>query len=240
MGRFKFKSIFAFLFVLASVMVMFNNVKAIVGVDPDISNGGTWSQDSSGRAITGGTIYNSTMSIAEQTYRWAAFWGNITGSIELREGGSNSIYSWTITDIQDASVIYASTNSSTLDPGSLAAFNDTYLADADTAYGYVTTVTDSITNTFDGANTFQSPSMSTAINVNHTQMESTWDNYIMRVADIDVSATSDIVFAAEIKNDQPSFYPGHQADYELLVPENEENGDGEGSTTTYYFWLEFN
>jgi len=216
---------------------------AITGFDPTLYDS-TWSQSSSGASVTGGNVYNATVSTNEQTYRWAALWGNISGQIVLNNEDGNAVISWVISQIQDASVVYATTYDGTLDPTNFASFNRLQLNNTDKAYGYDPFVTDSISNTFTNYANFQSPSMDNPVVANTTVLESVWTNYVFRLNSSDVPASYPggqdyVVWAVGVQNDQNSFY-GVTADYELLIPENEEVGQGEGSPTTYYFWLEFN
>jgi len=243
MVSFTFKEVTGYLLIVFFVGVLsMTGVKAITGVDLTPASS-TWSQSSAGESISGGNVYNATVSVSEQTYRWAALWGNITGSVVLNNEDANSVISWTVSSVQDGSIFYATTNDGTLDPTDFAAFNRLQLNNTDKAYGYDPFVTDSISNTFTNYANFQSPSMDSPVVANTTVLESTWTNYVFRFNSSDVPASYPggqdyVVWAVEVQNDQNSFY-GVTADYELLIPENEEVGQGEGSPTTYYFWLEY-
>jgi len=218
-------------------------VLAMTGVTPS-GDSSSWSQMSSGVGTSAGTVYNANIVATEQTYRWAALWGNISGSMVLRDGDSNQFIEWTIADVKNGSVLYATTFGGVLEPGNLSSTNNTFLKLADDSYGFKQSVTDSITNTFTNVANFQSPSMDTNLIVNSTVLSSMWTNYMLRRTSENLSGSypndqDGFVWAVEIKNDQPSFL-GHTADYQLLLPENEEVGQHRGQVTTYYFWLEFN
>ncbi|MBR9682038.1 MAG: hypothetical protein GOV00_04575, partial [Candidatus Altiarchaeota archaeon] len=91
--------------------------------------------------------------------------------------------------------------------------------------------------------TFQSPSMDTNLTANSSTIGSVWTNYLLRrtptwASGQYLSGQDDFVWAVEIKNNQPSF-TGLSADYQLVLPENEEVGQHRDQSTTYYFWLEF-
>jgi len=234
-------------FTAAALLVLFAGVKAIVGVTPQPGNT-TWSQESGGYNVTGGYIYNVTLDVSEQTYRWAAFWGNLTGKIVLKDSSGNDFVAvhWTINNVQPGSIIYATPNQNPVDPTNLAKVNQTFLNLADQAFGYDPTVTDSITNTYKYFGNFQSPSRDTSIPTNMTWLNvtggGTWKNYILRFDSTWPSGTHPgdeiyFVFAVEVLENQKAFN-SQLADYELLIPENEEAGDGEGVPTTYYFWVE--
>jgi len=216
---------------------------ALSGFDPTLY-ASQWNQDPSGTSVSGGNIYNATFSVAEQTYRWAALWGNVTGSIVLRTADGSQLISWIIEQVQNESVIYATTNDGTLNPSNFNSFSNANLQNTDTAYGYDVDVTDSITNTYTGVANFQSPSMNSPVVANTTILQATWTNYVFRFNSSEVPASYPggrdyVVWAVETVDDQASFYGGLTADYQLLIPENQEVGQGKGTPTTYYFWMEF-
>jgi hypothetical protein len=156
---------------------------------------------------TGGNIYQYNLTSIDKTYRWVGLWGNITGSIQLRTT-SNSFRTWPVSTVTAGSVLYATTYAEGVDPTSFSLTNVTYLNQADTAYGFNNSVTDSI-------------------------------NYMIRRTSVEIGDESNVVWAVEVDPGQTAFN-SQLADYELLLPENEEVGDGEGTITTYYLWLEFN
>ena len=187
---------------------------------------------------TAGNIYQYNLTGEDKTYRWVGLWGNISGSIKLKTS-SNDFRTWTVGTVTQGSILYATTNPNGITPSSFQGTDNADLNSADTAYGFANTVTDSITNTYTGTTTFQSPSMQSGISVNSTTMGATWVNYMIQRDATAISAPEHIVWAAYVDPAQTAFNGG-LADYELLIPENEEAGDGEGSSTTYYLWLEFN
>jgi hypothetical protein len=188
--------------------------------------------------VVAGNIYSEEFTSTEKTYRWVGLWGNITGSIQLRTT-SNSFRTWPVSTVTAGSVLYATTYASGIDPTSFSLTNVTFLNQADVVYGYLTTVTDSISNTYIGVATFQSPSMQTGITTNTSVLDSgSWVNYMIRRTSSTISDESDVIWAVEVDPGQTAFN-SQLADYELLLPENEEVGDGEGTLTTYYLWLEF-
>ena len=188
---------------------------------------------------TAGTIYEYNLSTTEKSYRWVGLWGNVSGSVQLSDG-SNAFYSWTVNTVTAGSILYALTDATGIDPTDFGYFNSTYLGESDTAYGYSSSVTDSITNTYTGVGDFDSPSRDTNVDVNSTSVGS-WTNYVMRADSTDyaIGSTNEIVWAVSINPGQSAFN-GELADYELLIPENEEAGDGEGTATSYYLWIELN
>ena len=191
-------------------------------------------------SFTGGYIYYANLTTSEQTYRWAGFYGVLSGSIVLRDASGNDFYTWSAGG-NTGSFVYATTNSTTIDPSYFVAINASNgdLGAADTAYGFVSTVTDSISNTYDYYNTYSSPS-SVSFVTNSTPLQGgIWTNYLIKMVSgtTQPTATTDLVWAVEVNASKTAFN-GVTADYELLIPENEEPGDGQDVPTFYYFWVE--
>lgn len=188
---------------------------------------------------TAGYIYEYNLSTTEKSYRWVGLWGNVSGSVQLQDG-TNTFYSWAVSTVTAGSILYALTDATGIDPTDFGLFNSTYLSQTDTAYGYLDSVSDSVTNTYTGASSFDSPSRQTNIDVNSTSVGS-WTNYVIRAdgTDYEIGSTNEVVWAVSI-NPAQSAFDGGLADYELLIPENEEAGDGEGTATSYYLWIELN
>jgi len=222
---------------LVVALLTVKEVSAMGGVTNTSYASETFTPSNGSIGTTGGYVYTFNVSTQEKTYRWVGLWGNATGEVALRTA-SNNFYTWPLSTITSGSILYATTDISGIDPTN---FENTTgyadLEDADTAYGYDSSVIDSINSTYDSGGSFQSPSMQYAIYVNTTTVDS-WTNYMIPKA-ASISATDDIVWAVSI-NPQQTAFNGQKADYELLIPENEEAGDGEGTVTTYYLWMELN
>ena len=215
---------------------------AITGANPS-GDSSSWSQMPLGTETSGGTVYRANIVTSEQTYRWAALWGNISGSMVLRDSSSNQFLEWAIFDVQNDSVLYATTFNGVLEPSNFSSTNGTFLNLADLSFGFNKNVTDSITHTFVDTANFQSPSMDINLTANSTLVSDVWTNYVLRrtpewVAGQYPASQDDFVWAVKLRDDQPSF-AGLSADYQIILPENEEIGQHKNQVTTYYFWLEF-
>ena len=187
---------------------------------------------------TGGYVYTFNITTEEKTYRWVGLWGNATGNVKLGTT-TNDFYTWG--SVTTGSVLYATPNSTGIYVASFTETNETDLEGADTAYGYATGLTDNIESTYTASGTFQSPSMGAGILVNTTTVDA-WTNYFIKMngdTNVPVSSLNEIVWAVDITVDTAGFN-GELMDFELLIPENEEPGDGEGTITTYYLWMELN
>ena len=212
-------------------------VSAIGGASNDTYVAETYTPINGSIDTTAGTIYAYNVSTQEKTYRWVGLWGNVTGSIRLQTA-SATFYYWPLSTVTAGSILYATTDATGVDPTYFYLTNNTYLNQADAAYGYSTSVLDSITNTYTGSGNFQSPSMDNPVVTNTTTVDA-WTNYFIRKVSGNIATTDDIVWAVSIDPQQTAFN-GELADYELLIPENEEVEDGEGTVTTYYLWIELN
>ncbi|TRO61969.1 hypothetical protein E2P64_00335 [Candidatus Bathyarchaeota archaeon] len=186
---------------------------------------------------TAGNIYEANLTTTDKTYRWVGVWGSVTGTLSLKTT-TDFFYIWYNSTVTQDSVLYFTTDPTGIDVTEFNVTNNSHLDQADTAYGYAGTVTDRIENTYTSSGTFQSPSMETGITVNTTTLQSaTWTNYFLRKTNGNIATTNDIVWAVEVEPGQTAFN-GISTDYEILLPENEEVGDGEGVITTYYIWFE--
>ena len=226
---------------LLSMLVYFSQVKvsALGSVQNDTYVTETFTPINGSIDTTAGNIYEFNLTTTDKTYRWVGVWGDISGTLSLKTA-SDFFYLWYNSTATQDSVLYFTTDVAGIDVTDFVLTNVTHLTQADTAYGYVATVTDRIANTYTDVATFQSPSMQTGVVVNTTTLQSsTWTNYFIRKTTSDISSTDDIVWAVELKPDQTTFN-GETGDYEILLPENEEVGDGEGVITTYYIWFELN
>lgn len=211
-----------------------NGAYALGGVTNTSYSASTFTPTNGSISTTGGYVYTYNLTTEEKTYRWVGLWGNATGNIKLGTTTQN-FYTWG--SVTNGSVLYATTDATGLPIANFIATNNSGLQAADTAYGYASGLTDNIENTYTSSASFQSPSMGSPITVNSTTVDA-WTNYFIQKNE-PIGSTDDVVWAAEIAKDQAGFN-NQLMDFELLIPENEEPGDGEGLATTYYLWMELN
>ena len=204
---------------------------AEVGVDGTVSST-TWTPTTTSvsQSVSAGNIYTMNLTATEQTYRWAGFLGNLTGTIVLRDAAGKDFYTWTITD-PSGSVIYATENSG-FDPANLQA---TTTSEAEGIYTYAASGTDKISNTYTGTGTLTRPNGASVANT-PTATVGAWTNYLMKTA-ATPGSTADFAWAVVVNNDQTTYTGSGTVDYELLIPEDE-TSTGAGAATTYYFYVE--
>ena len=217
--------------VLGVALLMAGVVLAIAGSTFTFNSETRWAGVASGQDTTeGGNITNGDLGSATLTEKWAAYWGNVSGSIRLWDG-TNSVYVWSVGNDSVVGEVCASTNSafafSTATSGSGA--------DVDTAWSFTAADTDSATNTLTGAGcalTFTGIStISGSDSVLHTD-----SNYETCVIDDGATgAETNFAFCGVLNNTGVSF-DGTPSQYELMVPTT----DTAGADETFFFYLELN
>ncbi|HDD57612.1 MAG TPA: hypothetical protein ENF43_03750 [Thermoplasmatales archaeon] len=184
----------------------------------------TWSGPVPGSTTAeGGNITEVNISGTSQTIHWQGFWGQVSGSIALKDASGNTMYNWSVTTMSGN--VYAS-NESSITWSNLVAGD---AADCDNIVG---TGADSCSNTFnDGTKSF-TVAGNTISNVPIVQTynytgSGTFDEGILE----DSGGAGPWVYVATIYNDANTFKNG-TADFQMIVPVNGTN------TVTYYFWIE--
>jgi len=185
----------------------------------------TWSGPSPGSTTAeGGNITEVNMSGVSQTIHWQGFWGQVSGSIALKDASNNTMYNWTVATVSGN--VYTSNDSTGITWSNLMEGDD---SDCDNIVG---TGADSCTNTFGpstktftvaGSDITTVPIVQT---FNYTG-SGTFDEGILE----DSGGSGPWVYVATIYNNANTFKNG-AADFQMIVPVNGTN------TVTYYFWLE--
>jgi hypothetical protein len=120
---------------------------ALSGATPTVQSRIRWSGDSASSIVTeGGNITAANISGSTLTDRWAAFYGNITGTVALKSAAA-TIFSWTWAVASGGEVCASELSSTGYTTGLTAAS----AANINTAYSMGTTV-DNATNTMNVTN----------------------------------------------------------------------------------------
>lgn len=188
--------------------------------------------NSSGNETTeGGNISGANIYTEQLTDRWAAFFGNITGSIILTDkNGANNVYEWGWTPTTGGAVC-TSTNSSVTDLTLYPASGD----DIDTAWGFAPLESDS------GRNTFYQTGCDLTIGttmINNVSYADTGQpgGFITCSLKTQINVTKpDMFFCTDITQNG-TFWNGQTGDFELMVPTTFGNNVYE----TYYFYVNLN
>jgi len=191
-------------------------------VDPGVQT--RWGGDTAGSITTeGGNITMANISGTTLTDRWAAFWGNVSGSIKLTDG-TNDVYVWTWTPTAGGVVCLSEKTTS---PFSNMAVTTAGAVDAAYVLG---SVTDNAVGTVNGNCSLtmnDGPITSTDAILDAT---TNWNTCLVGNT-VDV-LPHDFAFCQAIADGNA--YNGQPANYEVMVPTT----PGEANTETYYFYME--
>jgi len=184
----------------------------------------------------GGNVTQVNIDALSITKTWQGYYGNITGNIHLDDGNNQSFYVWgngTLTG-----EVYATRNG-TVQWTTINCTNGTQRLAEESYLGVITSDGDSVTNTFNdtshpafyvGLQQIQANScLGTNLLVNGTQ--SSTEFYQVLLSD----NSSNLVYTSLIEDDSYA-YNSQLADFQLLVGENEH--DGNIGPTPYYFFIE--
>lgn len=185
----------------------------------------------------GGNVTELRIDALTVTKTWQGYFGNITGNIRLDDANNNSFYVWGNTT-NVAGEVYAARNSTI--QWSTVNCTDAAERDLEETYLGVTAVDgDSVTNTFNstthpsfnvGLTPIDSDScFSTNANVNNTAQADAFHQILLS------DNSSNILYTTIIEGDTHGF-DGRVTDFQLMVGENEH--DGNDGPTTYYFFVE--
>lgn len=183
-----------------------------------------------------GTISTITLDALQQTNRWKAYVGNVTGTLTLDDASNNSIYQWP-TGSTVGGEVYASRNS-TLDFSTVACAPQSLINSEDSFFANTGADPSSINQTFNATD-------HTATTVNG-QVLSTCPMTALWVNDAAVGQTNAADFQeflindsnnnlafVSIINDDTVGFDGRSFDFQMIVPENTT-----GAINPYYFYVE--
>lgn len=221
------------------------------------------SADAAGNASAyAGNLTELTITGFSITQSWQAFYGNVSGAIELADSTSNVFYNWS--QVEPAGEIFASTNS-TVTWGSIQCFNftargnltagtggesaggtnqnGTNLSQLETRFNIDSADVDGVNETFGftinhDAFFVGSLQFSAGECVATSTFDSTGasvDNNFEEVLLFE-PATGSVVFAAILEQGSLNGFDNADHDFQMIVLEDGHSGDV--SATTYFFFLE--
>lgn len=180
--------------------------------------------------VEGGNISDMNLTSSSLTDRWAAFFGNVSGTLVLRDATNDTalVYSWSSWDPANGGEVCASTDGTFAFTTAAAATGAN--VNADFVLG---TAADNATNTYNDAYACGlvfdgTPAVAVSAGVDHTD-GSFWT---CAISDGATGSKDNYAFCTEINSTGVNFknWPAH---YEIMVPT--EPGTG---TETYYFYAE--
>gem|GEM_PF-1483187 len=178
---------------------------------------------SEGGNITGSNIYTEQL-----TDRWAAFYGNITGSIILTDKeGANNVYQWGWTPT-DGGVVCTSTNSSVTDLKLYPADGD----DIDAAWGFAPSEADSGRNTFNQTGCGLTIGTTPITNAGYADTGPA-GGFVTCSLKAEIPATKPDMFFCTNITQNGVFWNNETGDFELMVP----TAFGNNVYETYYFYV---
>jgi len=183
---------------------------------------------SSNDTTEGGNITQGNFGSISLTDKWAAYFGNVTGSIKLFDGTS-SVFTWSVGTDNATGEVCASTGNIF----SFASANSTNGSEIDGAFS-LTPGLDNASNTLSGACNMSFNERA----VTNTQFVDHQDSNFNTCAIKNTSGTpvkNGVAFCTSI-NSAGSAFNGQSADFELMVATN----DTASATETYFFYLELN
>ncbi len=194
-------------------------VKGIAQTKPATSSGSVVAQ--------GGNITNVNLTATVQTNVWQGFFGEVTGSITLRDASFDQMYSWSLNGLTGE--VFASRNSS-IPWGSVAGVTKCTIDEALTGTG-----SDRVNRTFK-QNASLSPFTIGTISVTSACETFTYvSNATQQTSfqEIIVNTTGvRSIYATKIYSNTTGF-DGKRHDYQMIVPETSTS-----AVTTYFFFVE--
>ena len=185
----------------------------------------------------GGSFTTLVLNATQQSYKWKAYVGNVTGKLTLANAQGHVIYDWTLAIITGE--VYASRNN-TIDWGSITCADASIITSEEQALNIPSTSIDSINNTFNntihrsfyvgGIHIQNSTCPSIATYVNSTRQQLTEDADFQEVL---LSDGSSLVYATLIEPGKQGF-DWSNYDFQMIVAEDETAE----TPHTYYFWVE--
>ncbi|RME31953.1 hypothetical protein D6789_01080 [Candidatus Woesearchaeota archaeon] len=176
----------------------------------------------------GGNVTEVNVTGTQITTKWAGFYGQVSGSLQITDASSNVFYSWSVANVS-GSVVYATNG--TVNDWSNANINAMNYSNAPTHIGNVS-ATDNFTNTFNFSGTFSSASITQATAYTETYVSGSQTHDFKTYALVS-SSDKVAIWAAVARDDDTSFQGGlNTVDYQLLA------GTLDGTNTQFSFYLE--
>ncbi len=251
----------AFIFLAVFVFGFVEAVNPFGGEVNPISNQTAPLDPAGSHAAVAGNVTELNIFGYTITQSWQGYFGNVTGTIQLADGGDNVMYNWSLASPNGE--IYASTNDSilwgniqcfnftatgTYDDDSAQRGNTSYygmnLTQLESSYNIDSDDADGVNETFvySGLGTHnrfftnnlefeEGECMSTRV---YSDAGGGEDDKFEEVLLYDPD-TKSVVFTSLLNEDEPGF-DGASHDFEMLVLEDGHQTDTQ--TTTYYFYLE--
>ena len=208
----------------AGVNIVSNETEIVDAADPD------------NRTDPGGSITTLVLNALQQTNRWKAYIGNVTGTLTLADGSGDSIFSWALDDSSITGEVYSSRSDNIL-WSQIRCADNTIVTSEETFLGMDSSDIYSITETFNETLHPELTVGSTVITEDTCASTSTYVNdapQSQASADFPLTLLDDetnLVFVNPL-NPQTAGFDGSLFDFQMIVPNNPSD------STTYFFYAE--
>ncbi len=178
-------------------------------------------------AAFGGNITQLNINGNSQTLVWQGYFGGVGGSLVLEDASGDIIYDWS--NSTPTGEVFSSRSDSVV-WASIAAQNNCSIENSITG-----TNADAMNNTFTASSNTAMTVGSTLINTTTSCATNTYVNSATQSSvfeEVVLTDGSNTIYATFIENNAVGFDGGNY-DFQMIVPE-----DNDGTTTTYYFYME--
>lgn len=215
-----------FLFFMGVAIIDFALSGATLGTATD----SRWSGATAGSDTTeGGNITYVSITSTSLTDKWAAYYGNVSGTINLTNG-TNSVFSWSWTSATGGEVCITQNNTGLIESLLTAAT----AANINTAFSHGVAA-DNATNTFTAANCTMNFAQATVSSAPYARHLSQSTFYTCAIYDgAGTSSKAGYLFCTNISTSGRTYH-NQSFNYEIMVPTSPGTG-----TETYYFYAELN
>jgi hypothetical protein len=224
-------------------MIIFSNIAYAIPYGPtEIKNLSTTTKNTTGPKSRGfdqrGTITTIRLTVSQQTSKWKAYVGNISGKITLDDAQNYTIYDWGITTAQGE--VYATRKTTTVTWASITCASISQVESEQSALKHNVLVPDCLNRTFTdvahpafyaGPTSFAGNVCNKSANLyqNDAANTHTWHEVLLQDG-------TNIVYAAILNETQQGYNPNKYHDFQMIVAEN--GSEGSPTVTTYYFYVE--
>jgi hypothetical protein len=216
--------------ILIIILILLFPVVYAVPEGATVTPGTSETRQSSGagsHGAFGGNITQLNVSGDTQTLVWQGYHGEVSGDIVLEDASGDRLYHWPVS--VTTGEVYASL-SNAVTWGNIAAQNVCTTDESITGTG-----SDKVSNTFTASSNSAFQVGGTTIIANTACATNTYINSSSQSSDFEeimLTDGSNTVYAAILENNLAGF-DTNTHDFQMIVPE-----DNDGTTTTYYFYIE--
>lgn len=193
--------------------------------------------NASNDSAQGGTITTIIFNASQQTMKWKAYIGNISGSLSLRNSDNFTLYDWSLNE--NLGEIYAS-RANNVNWSSMNCTNQTLIDNEEALLSFDPSSIDSINNTFNnsvhkgfyvsGTNITNSTCRAIMTNINNSDQGLSESGLFQEVL---LSDKTNLVYASILETDLLG-YNNQTFDFQMILADTESTS----TITTYYFYIE--